>query len=191
MTIFPSYARGDNEPFVMRLCDDLRATRFDVWFGRVSMPSRRLTFHQEIRDAIAARDRLVLVIGPTAVPSAYVTQKWQFVWREADKGVTPNAFGSILSLCDRLTGTRNHETDEKTRKNRPHNDREKRVTLGSDQKEHAKQRDVETRCGRSARLAEDLSLSRDSRRLGQALIGLPRFVHFVTFVVVDSSPGTN
>ena len=93
--IFLSYARGDDEAFVRRLHDDLTKQGFDVWFDRVSMPSRNLTFHQEIRDAIAARDRLVLVVGPKAGVSDYVRQEWQFAWREADKVVTP-----ILRLGD-------------------------------------------------------------------------------------------
>ncbi len=93
--IFLSYARGDDEPFVKRLHADLSTAGFNIWFDRVSMPSRRLTFHQEIRDAIAAQDRLVLVIGPKAVSSDYVTQEWQFAWCEADKVVTP-----ILRLGD-------------------------------------------------------------------------------------------
>lgn len=77
--IFLSYGRGDDEPFVRRLRDDLTKAGFDVWFDRVSMPSRSLTFHQEIRDAIAARERLILVVGPKAVTSDYVTQEWQFI----------------------------------------------------------------------------------------------------------------
>src|SRR4051794_3212427 len=101
-TVFLSYARGDDvEPFdpatsfVARLHRDLEAAGFDVWFDRASMPSRRLTFHQEIRDAIAARDRLVLVVGPHAAASDYVRQEWQFAWFEAEKVVTP-----ILRLGD-------------------------------------------------------------------------------------------
>jgi hypothetical protein len=61
-SVFLSYARNDDEAFVRRLYTDLIKAGFDVWFDRVSMPSRQLTFHQEIRDAIAARDRLLLVI---------------------------------------------------------------------------------------------------------------------------------
>ncbi len=87
--LFLSYARGDDEPFVRRLHDDLIARGFKVWFDRVSMPSRNLTFHQEIRDAVAACDRLVLVVGPKAVASDYVRQEWQFAYFEADKVVTP------------------------------------------------------------------------------------------------------
>lgn len=64
--IFLSYDRGDDKPFVERLCEALKARGLDVWFDRESMPSRRLTFHQEIRDAIAAHERLVLVVGPHA-----------------------------------------------------------------------------------------------------------------------------
>src|SRR5262245_1429591 len=82
ITVFVSYARGDDEPFVARLAGDLRVAGFDVWFDRADMPSRGLAFHQEIRDTIAARARLVLVIGPKAVASDYVRQEWQFAWRE-------------------------------------------------------------------------------------------------------------
>ncbi len=53
--LFLSYARDDDEPFVRRLYEDLVKAGFEVWFDRVSMPSRQLTFYQEIRDAIAAR----------------------------------------------------------------------------------------------------------------------------------------
>jgi hypothetical protein len=60
--VFLSYVRGDDEPFVRRLHQDLAARRFDVWFDRVSMPSRSLTFHQEIHDAIADHARLTAVI---------------------------------------------------------------------------------------------------------------------------------
>ncbi len=57
--IFLSYARSDGEPFVKRLYDDLTARGFDVWWDRVSMPARALTFLQEIRDAIDQTDRLL------------------------------------------------------------------------------------------------------------------------------------
>ncbi len=87
--VFLSYARGDDEAFVRRLYDDLTARGFEVWFDRVSMPARELTFYQEIRDAVAACDRLVLVVGPKAVASDYVTQEWRFAYFEADKCVNP------------------------------------------------------------------------------------------------------
>ena len=77
-SIFLSYARSDDEAFARRLCADLSSAGFDVWFDRVSMPSRQLPFHQEIRDAIALRDRLLLVVGPGVLTSDYVTQEWCF-----------------------------------------------------------------------------------------------------------------
>ena len=46
--VFLSYARDDDEPFVRRLYDGLKnatgpdGALFDVWFDRVSMPSRAL-----------------------------------------------------------------------------------------------------------------------------------------------------
>jgi len=88
-SLFLSYARGDDEPFARRLYDDLTARGFDVWFDRVSMPSRLLSFHQEILDAINMRDRLLLVVGPKAVTSDYVIQEWQFAYFAANKCVTP------------------------------------------------------------------------------------------------------
>jgi len=87
--VFLSYARGDDEAFVRRLYDDLTARGFEVWFDRVSMPARELTFYQEIRDAVAGCDRLVLIVGPKAVASDYVTQEWRFAYFEADKCVNP------------------------------------------------------------------------------------------------------
>ena len=93
-SLFLSYAREDDEPFVERLYHALRARGFDVWWDRVSMPSRLLTFHQEIREAIAARERLILVVGPRAGTSDYVRQEWQFAL-QADKVVTP-----VLRLGD-------------------------------------------------------------------------------------------
>ncbi len=73
-SILLSYARGDDaDPFdpattfVVRLHRDLTGRGFEVWFDRIAMPSRGLTFYQEIQDAVAARERLVLVVGPKAL----------------------------------------------------------------------------------------------------------------------------
>jgi hypothetical protein len=67
------YARGDEvdpaKSFVARLHRGLTARGFEVWFDRMAMPSRGLTFHEEIQDAVAARERLVLVVGPKAAVS--------------------------------------------------------------------------------------------------------------------------
>src|SRR5437763_4768397 len=46
------------------------------------------TFHQEIQDAVAAHERLLLVVGPKAAVSDCVRQEWQFTL-QADKAVTP------------------------------------------------------------------------------------------------------
>ena len=81
--LFLSYARGDDEPFVWRLYQGLKAHGFDVWFDRVSMPSRGLSFSEEIADAIAACDRLLLVVGPKAARSDYVNAEWRFAFLKA------------------------------------------------------------------------------------------------------------
>jgi NB-ARC domain/TIR domain len=93
-TLFLSYARGDDEPFVERLYHDLSSHGFDIWWDRVSMPGRALTFLQEIRDGITARDRLVLVVGPKAVTSDYVRAEWLYAL-EIGKAINP-----VLRLGD-------------------------------------------------------------------------------------------
>lgn len=87
-SIFLSYARGDDERFVARLHGDLTRAGFSVWWDRVSMPSRALTFLQEVRDAITDRDRFVIVVGPAAVRSDYVRTEWQWALNIC-KPVTP------------------------------------------------------------------------------------------------------
>lgn len=87
--VFLSYSRADDEPFVRRLYEGLESAGFTVWFDRVSMPSRQLTFYQEIRDAVARCERLVLIVGPGAAASEYVSQEWRFAHFEAMKCVTP------------------------------------------------------------------------------------------------------
>jgi hypothetical protein len=89
--VFISYARGDDEAFVGQNYEGLKNATgpegplFDVWFDRVSMPSRSLTFHQEIRDAVRACDRLIFVVGSKAIRSDYVTQEWQFAYYAANE----------------------------------------------------------------------------------------------------------
>lgn len=87
-SVFLSYARADDEAFVGRLHAALVVAGLRVWWDRVSMPSRGLDFHQEIRDAIEAHDRLIVVIGEGAVASEYVRAEWQYALA-ADKAVTP------------------------------------------------------------------------------------------------------
>ncbi|MBZ0310791.1 MAG: TIR domain-containing protein, partial [Anaerolineae bacterium] len=76
--LFISYARADDEPFVESLYEDLMKQDYDVWWDRKAMESRGQTFLQEIRDAIARADRLILVVGPGAVESAYVRTEWEY-----------------------------------------------------------------------------------------------------------------
>ena len=81
----------------------------NVWFDRVSLPSRQLTFHQEIKDAIRGCDRLVYVAGPQAAVSEYVREEWQFalaldrcvvpVLRKGDYTVVPGEL-SLLHCED-------------------------------------------------------------------------------------------
>jgi hypothetical protein len=81
--IFLSYARGDDDglssdSLVRRIYADLTAAGLDVWFDRKSMPSRGLTFHDEIKRAIESRDRLLLLAGPGAMASEYVREEWRY-----------------------------------------------------------------------------------------------------------------
>jgi hypothetical protein len=52
------------------------------------MPSRALTFLQEIREAIDGVDRLIAVLGPGAARSDYVRAEWQYALT-VGKVVTP------------------------------------------------------------------------------------------------------
>lgn len=105
MTIFLSYARGDDETFVRRLHRDLLALGFEVWFDRVDLPSRRLTFHQEIKDAIRRSSRLIHVVGPKAAVSDYVREEWQFALA-TDKAVIPilraGEYGNVPERLSKL-----------------------------------------------------------------------------------------
>jgi tetratricopeptide (TPR) repeat protein len=76
-TIFLSYARADDEPFVRRLYDDLTAQGFRVWFDREHMPNRGLSFTDEIALAIEQAERLLLICGHAAYQSEYVRKEWQ------------------------------------------------------------------------------------------------------------------
>ncbi|NEM04735.1 TIR domain-containing protein [Geodermatophilus normandii] len=88
MSVFVSYARADDEPFVRRLVAHLTASGLKVWFDRECMPSRSLTFMDEIRRAIDAADRLLVVVGPHAVASEYVRSEWLYALARG-KAVTP------------------------------------------------------------------------------------------------------
>jgi WD40 repeat protein len=75
-SLFISYARDDDEEFACRLCQDLNARGYMVWWDRAAMESRGRRFIQEIREAIAKVDRLILIAGPRAECSEYVQAEW-------------------------------------------------------------------------------------------------------------------
>jgi WD40 repeat protein len=76
-SVFLSYAREDDEPFVAALHDRLVRAGIQVWWDRRSMSSRGRSFLQELRDAIDCVDRVIAVIGPHAVRSEYVLVEWR------------------------------------------------------------------------------------------------------------------
>lgn len=87
--LFLSYARGDDEQFARRLHADLEKYGFEVWWDRESLHSVRLTFHQQIKDAIhRIIDRMIYVGGPKAAVSDYVREEWRFAL-ECDKPIIP------------------------------------------------------------------------------------------------------
>jgi WD40 repeat protein len=94
-TLFISYARSDDEPFVKRLHEDLATLGFAVWWDRRTMESRGRTFLQEIRDAISSVERLLLVIGPHMAHSDYVEAEWRYALK------TCRVIVPILRLGDR------------------------------------------------------------------------------------------
>src|SRR5512138_571898 len=84
--IFLSYVRGDDDPdfydpaksFMRRLYNGLKTAGFEVWWDRESLPSRALSFLQEIRDAVTASDKLVLIVGEKGMASDYVRAEWEY-----------------------------------------------------------------------------------------------------------------
>lgn len=105
-SVFLSYARADDEPFVERLRDDLVAAGVEVWWDRESMANRGRTFLQELRDAIENVDRLVAVIGPHAVNSDYVRVEWEHAMSFA-KGIIPvlrDGEWALASAISKLDG---------------------------------------------------------------------------------------
>ena len=76
-SVFLSYAREDDEPFVKTLHARLVDAGIRVWWDRVSMSSRGRSFLQELRDAIDSVDRVIAILGPHAVRSQYVLAEWR------------------------------------------------------------------------------------------------------------------
>lgn len=86
--LFLSYARGDDEPFVRQLYERLLAEGHRVWWDRQNLPSRSLSFLKEIREAVRASDRVLVVIGPSCIESDYCRAEWQAALAES-KPVNP------------------------------------------------------------------------------------------------------
>jgi hypothetical protein len=103
-SLFLSYARGDDEPFVRRLYEGLTGVGFNVWWDRENMPSRLLTFLQEIREAIHTSERTIVIIGPEAVRSDYVRAEWQAALAESKVVVPVLRLGNYELLPSELRG---------------------------------------------------------------------------------------
>lgn len=128
--VFLSYARADDDPdyddpaksFMRRLYEHLSAEGFEVWWDRESLPSRSLEFTKEIETAIRACDRFVLIVGPGAVASPYVTAEWRFaleqckpvtpVLRAGDYPIIPADLGDINAIDCRPTRTEADALDD-------------------------------------------------------------------------------
>lgn len=80
--LFISYARDDDEAFAKELWRHLEEQGVRVWWDREAMESRGLTFLQEIREAIASVERLLLIVGPRARHKPYVEVEWRHALRE-------------------------------------------------------------------------------------------------------------
>jgi WD40 repeat protein len=103
ISVFISYARADDEPFVEKLYNDLKDD-FDVWWDRETMSNRGKTFLQEIRDAIDWSDRLILIAGPYAFTSDYVRDEWQYAY-ETYKGINVALrLGDYSDFPEQLSG---------------------------------------------------------------------------------------
>jgi WD40 repeat protein len=97
-SVFLSYGREDDEPFVAAVHERLVGHGMRVWWDRADMPSRALTFMQEIRTAIAASDRLVLVVGPRALSSDYVRAEWQYALALSKPVIPVLRLGAMTTL---------------------------------------------------------------------------------------------
>lgn len=108
--VFLSYARADDnkdyddasKSFMRRLYDDLTKANFEVWWDRKKLPTRALTFLQEIRDAVAASDKLVLVVGENALISDYVKAEWEFALSQCIPVIPILRQGEYTSIPDAL-----------------------------------------------------------------------------------------
>ncbi|MHB8751396.1 MAG: tetratricopeptide repeat protein, partial [Aggregatilineales bacterium] len=113
--VFLSYARADDDTnyddpaksLLRRLHNDMKAAGFEVWWDRMSLPSRGETFTSELEAAIRSCQRFVLVVGPGIV-SEYVRREWEFalsqclpitpMLRAGDYSLIPDALRAINAL---------------------------------------------------------------------------------------------
>ncbi|MBI5670236.1 MAG: TIR domain-containing protein, partial [Chloroflexi bacterium] len=75
--IFISYARADDEAFVLKLYNALKTMGFDPWYDRENMTNDGSPFTQAIGDAIRDCERLLFVVGPRSVASPYCAGEWK------------------------------------------------------------------------------------------------------------------
>lgn len=88
LDVFLSYARAENESLARELYQRLSAEGLVVWWDRECMPSRSLTFLQEIRLAVRDAGRTVVIVDGPACRSEYVQAEWQYALA-AGKPVVP------------------------------------------------------------------------------------------------------
>src|SRR5450631_2312095 len=88
MSLFISYSRRASESLAKKIHSDLIAGNLAVWWDRKAMESRGQTFLQEIRNAIADSNRVLLIVTPDAMNSEYVNAEWNFAL-ESCTVVTP------------------------------------------------------------------------------------------------------
>lgn len=86
--VFLSYSRAENEALASVLYQRLSAAGLAVWWDRKCMPSRSLTFLQEIRLAVRDAERTVVIVDEPACRSEYVQAEWQYALA-AGKPVVP------------------------------------------------------------------------------------------------------
>jgi TIR domain len=78
LDFFISYARADDPTFAAELDSILIRQGQRVWWDKEKMPSRGETFLHEIREAIVASTRVIVIIGPAGSRSDYVRCEWRY-----------------------------------------------------------------------------------------------------------------
>jgi WD40 repeat protein len=102
-SLFLSYARKDDEPFVQRLYRDLTDHGFQVWWDRENMDNDGRTFRHDIREGIIIQgERLVLVVGPAALASPEVAVELKHARSNCKPVVSILRIGEYESLPDEL-----------------------------------------------------------------------------------------